>query len=237
MVMLQTSGRLLRLLSLLQDLREWTGSDLAVQLDVSTRTVRADIGRLRSLGYPVHASRGSTGGYRLAAGAELPPLLLDDEEAIAVALGLRTAAVGAIGGIEDTSLRALAKLERVLPVRLRRRLNALSAATLAVPPDQPGPLVDARTLGLLAAACRDQERVSFEYRDHRGGGSARSVEPHRLVSWGRRWYLVAWDPGPGDWRTFRVDRISGRPATGPRFHPRPPPQEDLAAYVSRGVSA
>jgi len=235
--MLETSARLLRLLSLLQTPRDWTGSELAERLDVSTRTVRNDVERLRSLGYPVHATRGAVGGYRLGAGAALPPLLLDDEEAVAVTVGLRTAASGSIAGVEETSLRALAKLEQVLPARLRRRVNALQTYTVPVPRDSLGPTVDAGVLTLLAAACRDHEGLRFDYRDHRGSATLRAVEPHRLVNWGRRWYLVAWDTGRGDWRTFRVDRIEPRTPNGPRFTPRELPEGDVAAYVSRRVSA
>ncbi|HET6213351.1 MAG TPA: YafY family protein [Micromonosporaceae bacterium] len=235
--MLQTSVRLLRLLSLLQAPRDWTGRELAERLAVSTRTVRTDIERLRTLGYPVHATRGAVGGYRLGAGAALPPLLLDDDEAVAVAIGLRAAAGGAIAGIEETALRALSKLERVLPTRLRRRVAAVAAHTVPVPPDRPGPAVDPRVLTTLAALCRDRERLRFDYRDHAGGASLRVVEPYKLVNWGRRWYLVAWDVDRRDWRTFRVDRVEPRTPTGPRFAPREPPDADLAGYVSRRVSA
>jgi predicted DNA-binding transcriptional regulator YafY len=189
--MLETSARLLRLLSLLQTLREWSGAELAGRLEVSARTVRHDVERLRCLGYPVHGTRGPVGGYRLGAGATLPPLLLDDEEAVAVAVGLRTAASGSVTGIEETSLRALAKLEQVLPARLRGRVDAVHSATVRVPPDVPGPQVDPATLSALAAACRDHERLRCRYRDHGGVSGQRSVEPYRLVNWGRRWYLVA----------------------------------------------
>ncbi|WP_091348488.1 helix-turn-helix transcriptional regulator [Micromonospora rhizosphaerae] len=167
----------------------------------------------------------------------MPPLLLDDEEAVAVAVGLCTAAGGTIAGIEETSTRALAKLEQVLPARLRHRVNALQAYTEPVPADRPGPTVDPRVLTVLAAACRDQERLRFDYRGHDGSASVRAVEPHRLVSWGRRWYLVAWDVDRDDWRTFRVDRITPRTPTGPRFPHREPPEGGAAAYVARGVSA
>ncbi|MFD8498348.1 helix-turn-helix transcriptional regulator [Amycolatopsis sp. NPDC059657] len=234
--MLETSARLLRLLSLLQTPRDWTGTELAERLEVSTRTVRNDIERLRGLGYPVDATRGSIGGYRLGAGAELPPLLLDDEEAVAVAIGLRTAAGGTITGVEETSLRALAKLEQVLPNRLRRRVNALQKFTVPVPRDEQGPRVDANLLSMLAAACRDHERLRFEYRAHDGSATRRQVEPYRLVNWGRRWYLVAWDVAKADWRTFRVDRIDPKPPFGPRFTPRELP-EDVTDRVRRGVSA
>ncbi|MGN9910471.1 helix-turn-helix transcriptional regulator [Phytohabitans sp. LJ34] len=235
--MLETSARLLRLLSLLQGRRDWSGAALAERLEVSERTVRRDVDRLRDLGYPVHASRGTDGGYRLGAGAAMPPLLLDDDEAVAVAVGLRTAAGGTVAGIEETSVRALAKLEQVLPARLRHRVNALQSFTVPVPPDRSGHTVDPGVLTLLAAACRDAERVRFDYRGHDGSATIRSVEPHRLVSWGRRWYLVAWDVDRQDWRTFRVDRIAPRTPTGPRFAPRPGPPGGAAEHVARGVSA
>lgn len=235
--MLETSARLLRLLSLLQTPREWTGAELAGRLDVTTRTVRNDVERLRTLGYPVHATRGAIGGYRLGAGANVPPLLLDDEEAVAVAIGLRTAVTGSIAGIEETALRALAKLEQVLPSRLRRRVNTLQSYTVPIPPDARGPQVDAAALTAIANACRDHERLRFDYRSHDTSGSRRDVEPYRLVTWGRRWYLVAWDVERRDWRTFRVDRMEPKIPTGPRFTPRPLPAEDLATYVSRGVSS
>ncbi len=234
--MLETSARLLRLLSLLQAHREWSGADLAGRLGVSARTLRRDVDRLRELGYPVNASPGTGGGYQLGAGAELPPLLLDDDEAVAVAVGLRTAAGQGIEGIGETSVRALAKLEQVLPDRLRRRVGALNAFTV---PMLRGPVpdaVDPAVLTELAHLCRDAERLRFEYRGYDGTLSRRSVEPHRLVCTERRWYLVAWDLEREDWRTFRVDRITPRPPHGPRFAPRRPPAEDLAAYVSQGVS-
>ncbi|MFJ9370329.1 helix-turn-helix transcriptional regulator [Nocardia sp. NPDC101769] len=234
--MLETSARLLRLLSLLQIPGDWNGADLAERLGVSTRTVRNDIERLRHLGYPVHATRGTAGGYRLGAGASLPPLLLDDEEAVAVTIGLRTAAGGGIAGIEETALRALTKLERVLPNRLRRRVNALQAYTVVVPGDGTGPRVDAETLTVIAAACRDHERLRFDYRNHNGDDSRRVVEPYRLVNWGRRWYLVAFDTDRRDWRTFRVDRITPKTPTGPRFPARELPA-DVTDRVTRGVSA
>ncbi|MEV6158507.1 YafY family protein [Nonomuraea sp. NPDC052129] len=235
--MLETSARLLRLLSLLQTPRDWTGTELAERLGVSGRTVRTDVERLRGLGYPVLATRGATGGYRLGAGAALPPLLLDDEEAVAVTVGLRTATSGAIAGIEEASLRALAKLEQVLPSRLRRRVNTLQTYTVPVPRDDPGPSVDPSILTTLSAVCRDRERLRFDYHDHAGAATVRTVEPYRLVNWGRRWYLLAWDVEGDDWRTFRVDRIRPRTPTGPRFAPRDLPDDDVAAYVSRRVSA
>jgi predicted DNA-binding transcriptional regulator YafY len=236
--MLETSARLLRLLSLLQTPRDWTGTELAERLEVSARTVRNDVERLRSLGYPVHATRGSVGGYRLGAGAQLPPLLLDDDEAVAVALSLRTATSGAIEGVEETSLRALAKLEQVLPSRLRRRVHALQSHTVPVPRYDRVPTASPDVLSALALACRDHETLRFDYETHGGEPSRRRVEPYRLANWGRRWYLVAYDLDRADWRTFRVDRMGPpRQPTGPRFSPRELPAEDLAAYVSGRVSA
>ncbi|MGP4088455.1 helix-turn-helix transcriptional regulator [Streptomyces sp. KR55] len=234
--MLETSARLLRLLSLLQAHREWSGAELADRLGVTPRTVRRDVDRLRELGYPVNASPGTGGGYTLGAGAELPPLLLDDDEAVAVAVGLRTAAGQGVEGIGETSVRALAKLEQVLPNRLRRRVGALNAFTVPMLRGPQPAAVDPAVLTELAGLCRDAERLRFEYLDHEGTPTRRSVEPHRLVCTERRWYLVAWDLDRDDWRTFRVDRIAPKPPHGPRFAPRTPPAEDLAAYVSKGVS-
>ncbi|MFJ7268558.1 helix-turn-helix transcriptional regulator [Streptomyces sp. NPDC099050] len=234
--MLDTSARLLRLLSLLQAHREWTGADLAGRLGVTARTVRRDVDRLRELGYPVNASPGTGGGYQLGAGAELPPLLLDDDEAVAVAVGLRTAAGNGVEGIGEASVRALAKLEQVLPSRLRARVSALNRFTVPMLRGAGASTIDPSVLTELAGVCRDTERLRFDYRDHGGTGTRRTVEPHRLVCSERRWYLVAWDLDREDWRTFRVDRIEPRPPHGPRFTPRPPPAEDLAAYVSRGIS-
>ncbi|MEC3918230.1 helix-turn-helix transcriptional regulator [Nocardia sp. CDC160] len=230
--MLETSARLLRLLSLLQTPREWTGAELAAQLEVDVRTVRRDIDKLRTLGYPVHAVAGAA-GYRLGAGAKLPPLLLDDDEAIAVAMGLRTAAGGTIAGIEESSLRALAKLEQVLPSRLRHRTAALQEATVAVP--EGGPRVDPDTLTAIAAAIRDRECLRFDYETHAGETSRRTTEPHRLVHTGRRWYLTGWDVDREDWRTYRVDRLTPRIPTGPRFTPREAP--DAVDQVSHGVTS
>jgi predicted DNA-binding transcriptional regulator YafY len=232
--MLETSARLLRLLSLFQARRDWTGTELAARLGVTTRTVRNDVDRLRELGYPVDARPGVAGGYRLGTGGALPPLLLDDEEAVAVAVGLRTAASGSIAGIEETSVRALAKLQQVLPARLRHRVSALQSSTL--PMSSPGPRVDPDVLTVIAGACRDRERLRFDYRAHSGSDSRRDVEPYRLVHHRQRWYLVAWDLGRDDWRTFRVDRVEPRPPTGPRFTPRAlPPDREIAAQVARGV--
>jgi predicted DNA-binding transcriptional regulator YafY len=232
---LDTSARLLKLLSLMQARAHWTGPELAARLGVGVRTVRRDVERLRTLGYPVHAEPGVAGGYRLGAGASLPPLLLDEEEAVAVAVALRTAASASVTGIEETALRALAKLEGVLPSPLRRRVSALTSAMVPYP--SYGALVDPGLLALLAAAIRDRERLRLRYRDHAGTATHRLVEPHRLVPTGRRWYLVGWDDDRRDWRTFRVDRIEPTPSSAGRYTPREPPAADIAAYVARGVSA
>ncbi|WP_077002042.1 YafY family protein [Variovorax sp. KK3] len=233
--MLTSSSRLLRLLSLLQTRRHWAGAELAERLEVHPRTLRRDIDRLRELGYPVHASSGVAGGYAFRAGRALPPLLLDDEEALAAAIALRTATAGAVGGIEEASLRALVKLEQVMPSRLHRRIEALRSAIL--PLDRTGPVVDANQLAQLAAACREQLRLSFNYGDSQGRATTRTVEPQGVVHTGERWYLVAWDPAREDWRTFRIDRIAGALATGAHFAPRPAPEGgDLRAYVSRSLA-
>ncbi|WP_330231826.1 YafY family transcriptional regulator [Nocardia sp. NBC_00508] len=231
--MLETSARLLKLLALLQTHRDWTGADLAARLGVTGRTVRRDIDRLRELGYPVHATRGAA-GYRLGAGAALPPLLLDDDEAVAVAVGLRSA-TGTVTGLEEASLRASTKLEQVLPPRLRHRVRTLRGATLRVAP--PAAQVHPDTLMAIAETCQRHERLRFDYRAHSGEPSLRTVEPHTLVHFSRHWYLVAWDVDRADWRTFRVDRITPRIPTGPRFAPREPPEGDVAAYLSMRLSA
>ncbi|WP_067806916.1 helix-turn-helix transcriptional regulator [Actinomadura formosensis] len=231
-----SSERLLRLLSLLQARREWSGPELCERLGVSARTVRRDIERLRGLGYPVHATLGAAGGYGLEAGAAMPPLLLDDEEAVAIAVGLRAAAGGAVEGIGEASVRALAKLEQVLPTRLRRRVTALHSATTPLTGPPAGPAAAPETLTVLATACRDHERLRFTYRDAGGAETRRVAEPHGLVSAGRRWYLVAFDTGRGDWRTFRVDRLSSPQPTGARCAPREPPAEDTAAFVTRSLA-
>ncbi len=232
--MLDTSARLLRLLSLFQARRYWSGAELSERLEVTARTLRRDVDKLRSLGYPVNAAAGTGGGYQLGAGATLPPLLLDNDEAVAVAVGLRTAASGTVSGIEEASVRALAKLQQLLPSRLRRRVAALES--FIEPMANTGPMVDAETLTAIASACRDYEKLRFHYRSRDGTASLREVEPHRLVHTGRRWYLAAWDVGREDWRTFRVDRIASGLSTGARFVPRKAPGGDFAAYVSRSVS-
>jgi predicted DNA-binding transcriptional regulator YafY len=232
--MLETSARLLRLLSLFQARRYWSGAELSERLEVTARTLRRDVDRLRSLGYPVNSTSGAAGGYQLGAGATLPPLLLDDEEAVAVAVGLRTAASGTVAGMEEASVRALSKLRQVLPSRLRRRVTALHSFIL--PLGNTGPTVDAEMLSVIAGACRDSEKLRFNYKSREGAASTRDVEPHRLVHTGRRWYLAAWDLDRENWRTFRVDRIETRITTGQRFTPRKPPDGDFAAYVARSVS-
>ena len=230
--MAETSGRLLSLLSLLQTPREWPGPELAERLGVTQRTVRNDIERLRRLGYPVLATRGSIGGYRLSAGTAMPPLLLDDEEAVAIAVALGSASGGAVEGLEETALRALTKLMQVLPKRLGGRVDALQAHTLRVSGRRRGPDIDGRLLALLAGAARDREVTRFAYSDHSGSASERRVEPYRLVNWGRRWYLVAFDLERDDWRTFRLDRMSETRSVGHRFALRELPAEDVAAYVA-----
>ena len=231
--MTATSSRLLELLALLQARRDWSGPELADRLEVSGRTIRRDVDRLRELGYPVESVAGPAGGYQLRAGTAMPPLLLDDEEAIAIAVGLRTAARASVTGIEETAVRALVKLEQVLPTHLRRRVRALGSATVALPVG--GPTVDPQQLTVIAAACRDSERLRFAYRSREGTDSRREVEPHSLVNVGRRWYLVAWDRQREDWRTFRVDRLARPAPSGTRFTPRTLPAPDAAAYVERSL--
>ena len=230
--------RVLQLLNLMQTHRFWPGADLAERLGVSERTLRRDIERLRDLGYLVDATPGVAGGYRLAAGNHLPPLLLDDEEAIAIAVGLRAAAGASIEGIEEASVRAMAKLEQVLPDRLRRRVRALHTNVVSLRWTGPGDgavSIDPETLALLSQTCRDHEQLQFDYRRRDGESSRRLTEPHQLVSAGRRWYLVAWDVRREDWRTFRLDRLSEPRRAGPRFVPRRLPATDAATFVSEGL--
>ncbi|MFD7894198.1 helix-turn-helix transcriptional regulator [Streptomyces sp. NPDC059743] len=233
--MTDTPARLLSLLSLLQTPREWPGSELADRLGVSPRTIRRDIDRLRELGYPVEASKGAIGGYRLVAGTAMPPLLLDDEEAVAIAVGLRAGAGHAIEGVDEASVRALAKLEQVLPSRLRHRVSTLQTATIPVTRGD-GATIDPRTLTVMAGAVTGGERLRFGYRSGDGTETKRQVEPYRLVSTGWRWYLVAYDLGREDWRTFRVDRISEPFATGARFSQRELPTGDAAQFLRRSMS-
>lgn len=213
--------------------REWPGGDLASRLDVTPRTVRRDIERLRELGYSIDASSGPGGGYRLGAGTVTPPLLLDDDEAVAVAMALGAAA-SSLANTEDVALRVLAKLDQLLPKRLRRRMSALPAVTLTIA--DPRSAVDLRVLATIAGACRDRVDARFRYQDGRGSATTRRVEPMRLVHTGYRWYLAAWDRDREDWRTFRVDRIDRASGLtlGERFPPRDPP-EDFATYVARSI--
>lgn len=227
--MLETSARLLALLSLLQEHREWTGRELADRLEVGPRTIRRDVDKLRSLGYPVSSERGVAGGYRLGNGARLPPLLFDDAEAVAIAVGLRSAAATSIAGVGETSVRALMKLEQVLPERLRRRVRTLVGATSAI--DIDAPPIDPDLLGALATACRDTLRARFAYVARDGASTRRTVEPVALVHSGFNWYLVAFDVDRDDWRTFRVDRIEGPAKVGERGTRHEVPGGDAAAYV------
>ncbi|WP_338757973.1 YafY family protein [Nocardia vulneris] len=234
--MTDAAARLLQLLSLLQTRREWTGPELAERLGITVRTVRRDIERLRDLDYPVSASLGSIGGYRLEAGTALPPLLLDDDEAVAITLGLRSAAQGSVEGIEESAARALVKLQQVLPSRLRGRVDAIDTATVSLGGPAAGPRVEPETLVALAGAARDGERIRFRYRDKADQESKRFTEPHSLVSAGRRWYLVAWDIEREDWRTFRVDRIDAPFRTGMRCVPKELPATDAAAFVTEQLA-
>ncbi|WP_066927666.1 helix-turn-helix transcriptional regulator [Streptomyces sp. NBRC 110611] len=230
------AARLLQLLSLLQAPRDWTGAELAERLGVTPRTIRRDIEHLRELGYPVQATQGNIGGYRLTAGTAMPPLLLDDDETVAIAIGLRTAATAAVSGIEDTSLRTLAKLEQVLPSRLRRRVSHLAEAATFV--SQPVQGADAELLAALAAACVAHEKIRFGYAPAHGAPSRRLAEPQRLVTAGRRWYLVAYDLDRAGWRTFRVDRIDALHRTGSRVPERALPDgQSAAAYVADALAA
>ncbi|GAA2175276.1 YafY family protein [Arthrobacter parietis] len=233
-VMLETSARLLQLLSLLQLRREWTGPALAERMSVTERTVRRDIGKLRTLGYPIHASPGIAGGYQLGAGAQLPPLLLDDDEALAVAIGLSAVTASPVSGLGEASVRALTKLEQVLPGRLRPKFAGLrTAVTRMAAVSTP---VNPEVLTAFSAAITERRVVVFRYERHDGESSRRVVEPVRLVDTGRRWYLVAWDTGRQDWRTFRVDRCRSVPSPRARFSGRPLPASDLAGYVQKSIT-
>jgi predicted DNA-binding transcriptional regulator YafY len=235
--MLETSARLLALLGLLQSRADWTGAELARRLDVSDRTVRKDVDRLRALGYPVEAVRGPGGHYRLGVGSKLPPLLLDEDEAVAVVIGLRAGT--AAPGIEEISAQALAKLEHVLPDKLRRRVDAVREAVTAGPENTDtnvvDPVVDPAVVAEVAAAIRDHEELRF---DHVVGGQAtrHQVEPYRLVSWQRRWWVVARDPATDSWAPYRLDLMEIRRPGGRRFTPRPLPGEDYTAFVLREVA-
>ncbi|MGI8516125.1 MAG: helix-turn-helix transcriptional regulator [Acidimicrobiia bacterium] len=230
-----TSARMLRLLTLLQARPNWTGEELAGRLAVTVRTLRRDVARLRRLGYPVEALSGPAGGYQLAPGGALPPLLLDDDEAVAVALSLRHAAGGGLPGFEDPAVSALAKISQVLPRRLAEKVASVQTSTIGlIAPRGPSESVTPENLVVLASACRRQERLRFDYLDAEGRASERHVEPHQLVHSARRWYLVARDRDREAWRTFRVDRISKPAGTGIRFVPDNPP--DAAAFVAEGLA-
>ncbi len=228
---MHSAERLLRLLGLLQGRVDWTADDLARRLEVTPRTIRRDIARLRELGYPVEAMAGPGGGYRLGAGGKLPPLLLDDEEALAVALGLRVS-MATVGGLEEASLSAMGKLEQVLPPRIRQRVEDFSEATVTVPgyPVRVDPVV----VAVVTRASRERQRIRFSYRDARGAESERHAEPLRMVHTGRRWYLVAYDMDREDWRSFRVDRMKDARPTGMRSMRRPAP--DPVEMINQGVA-
>ncbi|MBH0781276.1 helix-turn-helix transcriptional regulator [Nocardia bovistercoris] len=230
--MQKTSARLLTLLSLLQSRRDWPGTLLAERLDISSRTVRRDVDRLRDLGYPIVAVKGPDGGYRLDAGADLPPLLFDDEQAVALAVALRLATTAG-AGIEEAAMRALNTVRQVMPARLRHRIDALQV-TPVIPANRGAPTVDSGVLTAIGAAAHAREILRFDYAAPGASTDAppRRAEPHHLVTWGGRWYLVAWDLDRADWRTFRADRITPRIPTGPRFTPRDLPGGDVATYVA-----
>lgn len=232
--MAQTTSRVLQLLGLLQSRRVWSGPELAERLGVTTRSVRRDVERLRELGYPVHASTGHGGGYQLGAGASLPPLLLDADEAVAMAVCLRLAAGGSVAGVGEAALRALTKLDQVMPARLRSQVGAVHDATVTLTPSAESP-VDPEVLMTLARACRDHEHVDTDYVDRAGTPSSRRLEPYQLVTTGRRWYLLAYDRDRDDWRSLRLDRMSQVRARGTTFAARPAP--DAADYVGRAISA
>ncbi|MGW6240432.1 helix-turn-helix transcriptional regulator [Streptomyces sp. NPDC055094] len=236
----KTSARLLSLLSLLQARRDWPGALLAERLDISQRTVRRDVDRLRELGYPIVASKGPDGGYRLDAGAELPPLLFDDEQAVALAVALQIATTTG-AGIEEAAARALTTVRQVMPARLRRRIDTLRFTAVEPSAIRPNPQADGGVLMALSAAVHAREVLRFDYAPASPAGAAdddradpppRRAQPHHLVTWGGRWYLVAWDLDREDWRTFRADRITPRTPTGPRFTPRELPGGNVAAFVA-----
>jgi predicted DNA-binding transcriptional regulator YafY len=229
---MDTAERLLRLLSLLQVRPHWPGDDLADRLEVTTRTLRRDVARLRSLGYPVDAEPGVGGGYRLGAGGRMPPLLLDDDEAVAIVVGLRSTTATTISGVDESAAAALAKLEGVLPVRLRERVTSLQASMVRLPGPEL-PIVDPDVLSMVATGCRRGEGLRFSYTDHQGRTTGRSVEPFRIVHTGRRWYLVARDRDRDAWRTFRIDRIAAPSLTGIHYSFDDPP--DPVAHVAEGT--
>lgn len=226
-----TSARLLALLSLLQARRDWPGQLLAERLEISPRTVRRDVDRLRELGYPVKAAKGPDGGYRLDAGTELPPLLFDDEQAVALAVALQIA-ITAGAGIEEAAARALTTVRQVMPSRLRQRIDSLQVTAVE---SRATPQVESSVIMSLSSAVQEREVLRLDYLavsgDDGTGGTERKVEPHHLITWGGLWYLVAWDLGRDDWRTFRVDRITQHTPTGPRFDTRALPGGGVAAFI------
>jgi predicted DNA-binding transcriptional regulator YafY len=230
----ETTSRVLQLLGLLQSRRVWSGDELAQRLGVTTRSVRRDIDRLRYLGYPVLASKGHGGGYQLGAGAALPPLLLDPDEAVAMAVCLRLAAGGSVAGIGESALRALSKLDQVMPSRLRSAVSAVQDATVTLAWTSTDSPVEPDVLMTLARACRDHERVSASYVDRAGNASQRRLEPYQLVTTGKRWYLLAFDRDRDDWRSLRLDRMHDVRAQGSSFVARNAP--DAAEYVRRSIS-
>lgn len=231
--MSETTGRVLQLLGLLQSRRVWSGEELAERLGVTTRSVRRDIDRLRELGYPVAASKGHGGGYQLGAGAALPPLLLDPDEAVAMAVCLRLAAGGSVAGVGESALRALSKLDQVMPSRLRSQVSAVHDATVTLTTN-PSEVVAPDVLMTLARACRDHEHVTAGYVDRAGAATRRRLEPYQLVTTGRRWYLLGYDRDKQDWRSLRLDRMADVTAAGSTFTPREAP--DAADYVRRSIS-
>ena len=232
--MSETTSRVLQLLGLLQSRRVWSGEELAERLGGTTRSVRRDVDRLRALGYPVHASTGHGGGYQLGAGAALPPLLLDPDEAVAMAVCLRVAAGGSVAGVGESALRALTKLDQVMPARLRSQVAAVHDATVTLGAATDTP-VEPDVLMTLARACRDHEHVTAGYVDIRGAATERRVEPYQLVTTGRRWYLMCFDRDRDDWRSLRLDRMSQVRAVGTTFVPRDSP--DAASYVRRAITS
>ncbi|NQX10686.1 WYL domain-containing protein [Microbacteriaceae bacterium VKM Ac-2855] len=233
--MSETTSRVLTLLDLLQTYRQWAGPALARRLGVTERTLRRDIERLRELGYRVEATRGAAGGYRLEAGSQLPPLLLNDDEAVTMAVGLRLAADEGLDDGERTTLSALAKFEQVLPPALRERVNAVGGLVRSARPRET--TVPQEMLGQLALACRDRERIRFHYVAADGTETDRVVEPHSVVSTSRTWFLLCWDLRRGDWRTFRLDRMSRFFGTRVHFEQRALPERDAAAYLERAMAA
>jgi predicted DNA-binding transcriptional regulator YafY len=233
--MLQTSARLLRLLTTLQGRRSWSGRELAERMEITERTLRRDVDRLRTLGYPVHSTAGVAGGYSLGAGTALPPLMLDDDEGMAISIALQAATPSGVGRLEEATQRALAKLDQLLPTRAQKRLKALRASIVRVG-GHAGPSVELAAVSTLAAACAEQVAIAFDYRDQRGQSTRREVEPMQVVHMERRWYLAAWDRSREDFRTFRIDRVSFPVERKRPFTPRAAPNDDLTGYVRRSVT-